>query len=191
MKEEKKSLGCTVSRVFVRYPQNLNNEKIDGYFKNLAEAFFKFATDIAFKKKEYEFSIYIENGGRRSLFPSGDYKFEIEIIGIFKSFISTKTLATVTENGYVSDYRIFYEVFDTKSGIICNASDFFKKKPKIKYNGFYLRDGKVFFCNTPDVDNNRNLKISDLSKSTAQAENFKIEKIPFFAENFKKKNFFK
>lgn len=142
-REEARTRGCVTARLFIRSPIKTKNASLDLFFESEAESFRKFVNSKVFPKKERELLSYIENGGRRSLFPVSELKLDITVTGTHGSFISVRTEASVAEQGEISAYRLYYEVFDTESGTLCRERDIIKHVTHKKHGGFYLKDGKM------------------------------------------------
>ncbi len=119
IKEEKRSRGCVISRLFVSYPRDVGNETLNLFFKSEAEGFYKFITKTVFPEKETEFADYLKNGGRRSLFIPTDYKLTIEATEICESIINVKTVALSAEKNSVTAEKSFSDFFNTKTGTLC------------------------------------------------------------------------
>ncbi len=143
IRDEARTRGCVTARLFIRYPIKTGNKNLDFLFKSEAEGFRKFVSNKVFPKKENELLTYIENGGRRSLFPVSELKLDITVTGTHKSLISVRTEAYVAEQGKTRAYKLYHEVFDTESGILCRERDIVNRVPRKKHEGFYLKDGKM------------------------------------------------
>ncbi len=120
IKEEKRSRGCVISRLFIRYPTDVGNKTLNLFFKSEAEAFYKLITETVFPKNETEFKAYLENGGRRSLFVKSDYKLTVEATEIDASVINVKTVALSSEKGTTAK-KSFSEFFNTETGTLCRS----------------------------------------------------------------------
>ena len=126
-------------------------------------------------EKEKAFVSYTEGGGRRSLFPITDYKLDITVTDAFKSLISIKTLVFFAENNNVLNYKIFYEVFDTKKGMLCSEKALLKKRSRKKHDGFYLKDGRVILYSA-SKDEKFPIRLSELSKKPIPVAVLNVEK---------------
>ena len=173
IKEEKICGGVVVSRLFIRYPVSLGNNFLDAYYKAKAERFYEFMTQKVFIERERDFLSHIENGGRRCHFQTVEYKLDITVTGSCKNKVSVKTEALGAENGTVCAYKIFSEIFDTETGTLCRVRDILKRRPREKYDGFYIKDGCLFLYASPSLQA-KNLKISELSGLLSPIASFDI-----------------
>ncbi len=128
IKEEKRSRGCVISSLFIRYPMEVGSEKLNVFLKSEAEAFFKFITEKVFPKIETEFNAYLENGGRRAHFLPRDFRFTAEVSEISENVISVKTEALYSEKNSVKAQKSFSDLFDTKTGTLIRKSKAQKNK---------------------------------------------------------------
>jgi hypothetical protein len=110
----------------------------------------------------------MENGGRRSGFLPNEYKLEIKICDVTGEYVSIKTEAISMKGGTVNGYNAFYTVWSIKSGQICYVRDFLKKKPKKRYDGFYLKDGKIIFYSLNDIWKNKECTSRDIRSFIAE-----------------------
>ncbi len=119
IKEEKRSRGCVVSRLLIRYPRDVGNASLNLLFKSEADGFYKFITETVFPENEARFSAYLENGGRRSLFTPTDYKLTIEAVEICENVLNVKTVALSAEKNTVTAQKSFSDFFNTETGSVC------------------------------------------------------------------------
>ncbi len=142
IKDETVCSGCRAALLLVRYPEIAGSEKISGLFRTKAENFAGFVRDKAFAKAQTEFSDYLESGGRRSAFPQREYRMSISVISEHCGYISVKDEIISVFGGIIKSYAMDITTWDVNSETVCLISDFTPDKPKVKYDGFYLKNGK-------------------------------------------------
>ena len=128
IKEEKRCRGCVISRLFIRYPEDVGNGVLNAFFKSQADRFYGYITENVFPKTEADFTSYLENGGRRSYFSPREFRLTVEAAEISENVICVKTEVLYTEKSSVKEQKNFSDLFDTKTGTVIRK----RKARKIK-----------------------------------------------------------
>lgn len=164
IKDEKNCSGCRAAFLLVRYSEIAEKEKMNGVFKSKAENFAAFVREKAFAKAETEFNEYLESGGRRSAFPQREYRLNISVISESGGYISVKDEIISVSGGIIKSYALDIKTWELETETLCMLSDFTPNKPKLSYDGFYLKNDKPVLYNIKPLWENGDCRMRDIKR---------------------------
>ena len=122
IKEEKRCRGCVTSRLFIRYPTDTGNEKLNGFIQSEVDAFKGFITEKAFTDGENQLNSHLSAGGRRCAFSPTTFQLIITASDIGGGLLRIVTEAGTEKGGRVAVTKSYSEIFNARSGYLYRKS---------------------------------------------------------------------
>ena len=121
-REEKRSHGCRISSLLLRYPADVGCEMLNRFIGDEVAAFRSYVTESYFTDEENAFLKHIENGGRRCLFLPTEIRLLITVRDTENGLLEMVTEIVSVKGGNATVLKNFSELFNAQSGYLHRVS---------------------------------------------------------------------